>query len=62
MVCHIVSEEHSILDPSLRARDPLMQGLRNSLRVIAKYGIRHITLPLLLTGQMKPVTIKNYYK
>lgn len=55
VVCHIVSEDRAILDPSLRARDPIMQGLRSSLRTIAKHGIRHIALPLLLTGHMKPV-------
>ena len=56
VVCHLVAEDRTILDPGLRARDPVMQGLRNALRTIAKHGIRHITLPLLLTGQMKPVS------
>ncbi len=55
VVCHLVVEERSILDSNLRARDTAMQGLRSSLRIIAKQGIRHITIPLFLTGRMKPV-------
>lgn len=60
VVCHLVSEERIILDTGLRARDPIMQGLKSSLRIMAKHGIRHITVPLLLTYQMKPDMTINW--
>lgn len=55
VVCHLISEEKAILDISLSNRHFIMQGLRNSLRVISKHGLHRVVLPLLLTNQMKPV-------
>ena len=39
----------------LRARHPVMMGLKNCLHVAARNDVHHITVPLLLVHSMEPV-------
>ena len=41
----------------LRARHPVMVGLKNCLRAAARHDVHHITLPLLLVHDMQPVRV-----
>lgn len=40
----------------LRARHPVMVGLKNCLHAAARNDVHHITVPLLLVHDMEPVS------
>ena len=43
----------------LRARHPVMVGLKNCLHVAARNDVHHITVPLLLVHSMEPVSLRD---
>ena len=48
---------HVCLNAVLRARNPVIMGLKNCLRVAARNDVHHITVPLLLVHSMTPVSL-----
>ncbi|XP_019855488.1 PREDICTED: protein C12orf4 homolog [Amphimedon queenslandica] len=60
VICHLVSDDKAILNPSLNTRHPIMLGLRNILRTLARNRIHKVIIPLLLTDQMKPDMTINW--
>ena len=43
----------------LRARHPVMAGLKNCLHVAARNDVHHMTVPLLLVHSMEPVSLRD---
>lgn len=54
IVMHLATDPAAVLSPALRARHPVMVGLKNCLRAAARHDVHHITLPLLLVHDMQP--------
>jgi hypothetical protein len=54
LVLHLSTDREAVRDPGLRARHPVMMGLKNCLHVAARNDVHHITVPLLLVHSMEP--------
>jgi len=54
---HLVTDETAVQSSTLRARNPVMQGLKNCLRTAARHDIHNVTVPLLLVHSMLPVCV-----
>lgn len=57
VVMHLVTDETAVQSSTLRARNPVMQGLKNCLRTAARHDIHNVTVPLLLVHSMLPVCV-----
>jgi hypothetical protein len=56
VVLHLATDREAVRFPGLRARHPVMTGLKNCLHVAARNDVHHITVPLLLVHTMEPVS------
>ena len=56
VVFHLVTDDSAVQDVSLKARHPILQGLKNCLRTAARHDVHHVTIPLLLVHTMQPVS------
>ena len=56
VVLHLVTDETAVQSSNLRSRNPVLMGLKNCLRMAARYDIHNITVPLLLVHTMQPVS------
>ena len=56
VVLHLVTDETAVQSSSLKSRNPVLMGLKNCLRMAARYDIHNITVPLLLVHTMQPVS------
>lgn len=60
VVLHLVTEETAVSASGLRARHPVVAGLKNCLRTAARHDIHHVTVPLLLVHHMQPEMTINW--
>jgi len=60
VVMHLVTDETAVQSSTLRARNPVMQGLKNCLRTAARHDIHNVTVPLLLVHSMLPEMTINW--
>ena len=60
VVFHLVTDDAAVQNVSLKARHPILQGLKNCLRTAARHDVHHISVPLLLVHTMQPVSSKYF--
>lgn len=56
VVFHLVTDDLAVQSIALKARHPVLLGLKNCLRTAARYDVHHISVPLLLVHSMQPVS------